>query len=160
MVAGAGICSSCTCLTHRGSSSHSELHTGTSHLSGLSSKLQADRWAAPQLTRSGCSGLKCKASAVTVQPWGSSGAYQNTVSVNVVNTGTSTIQQPYTITVASPKYQKLAQVLSPCACQLPDPGTCHGHGIRTINYQVAERQVVLMCLPPQCAQLGRALPPV
>ena len=50
---------------------------------------------------------------MTVQPWGSSGAYQNTVSVNVVNTGTSTISQPYTVTVASPKYQKLAQVLGP-----------------------------------------------
>lgn len=58
-----------------------------------------------------CSGFKCKASTVTVQPWGYSGAYQNTVSVNILNTGTSAVAQPYTITVASSKYQKLAQVL-------------------------------------------------
>ena len=42
--------------------------------------------------------------------WGAPGAFYNTVSVNVHNTGTGVPSKPYTITVASPKYQSLSQV--------------------------------------------------
>ena len=143
---------------------------------------------ASRLTRPVCSGLKCKASVVTVQPWGSSGAYQNTVSVNVVNTGTSTISQPYTVTVASPKYQKLAQVLgpnktmtmgskqmrcmhqrsvmpglgrSPCACHLLAQASAlvRGPAWNPDHEQCSKADVAEVRASP-CAHLWRALRPV